>query len=520
MSVDESQMLSQAMKFLLDPRPWKAVDGTTGGPLNSYFISFFLIIGFGPGYILLHAVATLLVSLQVFLGYRTLLLLGSEKVAALGGLLMALLYGLVDSFDFLHYSSELLPTLLLGLAFYVFVTWLDGSFQGSSSRPLLHLFIGGLALGIVPWCKLQALPIAGALGFVMLAATVAGKGVSSGKPRRSRITEMSTLCFGAVLPTAVMLAILAKTGATYDFWRSYILANLDYAGPLTSSSMMWHSLRLFSFTPINELIAIGLIAGTQTIGSWSNSISRLSIRERWIAGTLAVYAGTALFAACRPGTCFHHYAIFLVPPFTYIVTLLLSRETEASPRAQHGGARWRGRMVAVLLLATIALYTAWGIRYIRRTMVIVSWSIPDSNERIAASIGDIQKTRPIESVAIWGWTPGVYVLTNIPPATRDAVGHFVISKSPLQQYFRSRFLADLGEKKPDLFIDAVAPGTFIWGAWTMDDGYESDPELKEFINQNYTLVLELALIPNAKPVRFFARNTKVPPSQQTGIKGP
>ena len=38
---DESLMLSQAMKFLVDPRPWLAGDTGNAGPLNSYFISFF-----------------------------------------------------------------------------------------------------------------------------------------------------------------------------------------------------------------------------------------------------------------------------------------------------------------------------------------------------------------------------------------------------------------------------------------------------------------------------------------------
>ena len=36
---DESQMLAQGMKFLVDPVPWRAVDTTTSGPINSWLIS-------------------------------------------------------------------------------------------------------------------------------------------------------------------------------------------------------------------------------------------------------------------------------------------------------------------------------------------------------------------------------------------------------------------------------------------------------------------------------------------------
>lgn len=115
---------------------------------------------------------------------------------------------------------------------------------------------------------------------------------------------------------------------------------------------------------------------------------------------------------------------------------------------------------------------------------------------------------PVSSMAIWGWAPGVYVLTGIPPATRDAIGHFVISKGPLQGYFRKRFVNDLRGKMPDIFIDAVAPGPFMW-YWTDSDGYESDADLKSFIDENYVLVEELSFKVGtkvvAKPVRFFAR---------------
>jgi hypothetical protein len=99
----------------------------------------------------------------------------------------------------------------------------------------------------------------------------------------------------------------------------------------------------------------------------------------------------------------------------------------------------------------------------------------------------------------------VYVLTGIPPATRDAVGFFVISPGPLQQYFRARFVGDLREKSPDLFIDAVAPDAQMWVNWTENDGYESDPQLRKFVEDSYSLVGQLKLVKGAKPVRFFAR---------------
>ena len=109
-------------------------------------------------------------------------------------------------------------------------------------------------------------------------------------------------------------------------------------------------------------------------------------------------------------------------------------------------------------------------------------------------------------MAIWGWAPGVYVLTGIASRNpRHRLTYRQMSQGPLQEYFRARFLRDLREKTPDLFIDAVAPDAFMWRGWTENNGYESDPQLRKFIEDNYILVDELTLVKGAKPIRFFAR---------------
>ncbi len=139
-----------------------------------------------------------------------------------------------------------------------------------------------------------------------------------------------------------------------------------------------------------------------------------------------------------------------------------------------------------------------------------NWVVGDSNERIAAVVRDIEKTRPVRSLAIWGWAPGVYVLTGIPTATRYPIAPVGVKEGPAQNYYWARFLADLRQKQPDLFIDAVAPDAFMWRDWTENDGYESDPQLRKFIDDGYILVDELTLVKGAKPVRFFARREPEP----------
>jgi hypothetical protein len=544
LNADEGQMLSQAMKFLVDPRPWIAVDPDSSGPLNSYLISVFLFMGFKPGFVLVHILACVLICLQILMAYLTLRRLGSVETAAVGAFLPVLFYGLATHTYYLHYVSALLPTLLLMVGFYFFLAWLDEPVEHQTRAQFCLLFVSGLALGTAPWCKLQAAPITCALSLVVMAAIFKERGHSFSLSLR--VKELLSFCVGAVLTTCVMLAVLARTGAMKEFWYSYILGNLAAAGPLSLIGGIENFLLLFVVWPFRQPLLVAVLS----IGLLVHAYRRGDIRHffktrKWTGIGLLAYTGAALFAACRPRYSVGTYGIFLIPPITYLVAapirtfpVLTDFKKNRHLRSQMvfglafvlifaaiDGARYANMVKAIRELSRSQL--AWNPRIakdVSRSPEAASnarvgevklalagflaprrWVVGDSNERIADAVRDIQKTRPVRSLTIWGWAPGVYVLTGIPPATRDVIGHFVITQGPMQSYFRARFLNDLREKTPDLFIDAVAPDAFMWWGWTENDGYESDPQLRIFIDRNYVLVDELTLVKGAKPIRFFAR---------------
>ena len=89
-------------------------------------------------------------------------------------------------------------------------------------------------------------------------------------------------------------------------------------------------------------------------------------------------------------------------------------------------------------------------------------------------------------------------------ATRDAIGHYVITRGPFVSYFRKRFVRDLRDKMPDVFMDTVSSSQFLW-FWSENDSYESDAELKDFVDRNYVLTRQLVLAPGSKAVRIFTR---------------
>jgi hypothetical protein len=495
---DESQMLSQAMKFLLDPVPWRAVDGTSSGPLNSYLISILLLMGFKAGYILAHVLADALICAQMIVAHRTLLRLASEKIAAWAMLPMLLFFGLTANPDLLHYSSELLPSLFLALGFLGFTAWLE-------NRRTVLLFASGLALGAAPWCKLQSLPIAGILGVLLLAAIARCAAGPMSVARRS--AQVLAFCAGAALPACVILGVVANAGALPDLWSSYILGNLAYAGKKAWPQVLLDGGSVLVSAALAPLVALNVLGA-----AWLIEVSRkrkqipFSPTQRWLIAGLLLYSVAALLAIARPVTSFDHYLVFLVYPLTCLTGVLAAQGLPLLQRREPVGKNTL-RLASALVIAILAAYglnSALYLVFSSLTIHDVLHPPQDANEKIAAAVRKLQVARGARSLAIWGWAPGVYVLSGIPPATRDAVGHNVISPGPLQGYYRSRFLADLREKMPDVFIDAVVPGAFLW-VWKESDGYESDAALARFISENYVVVDQFPLRAGQKPVRVFAR---------------
>ena len=107
-------------------------------------------------------------------------------------------------------------------------------------------------------------------------------------------------------------------------------------------------------------------------------------------------------------------------------------------------------------------------------------------------------------MVVWGWMPGLYVETGIPPGTRHAVCHFVIDPGPSRDRLRASFLGDIQREAPDVIVDAIADGCFRWG-WGRRERLDSFPELALLVQRDYTLVEERSFGEGGDPVRVYVR---------------
>jgi len=160
---DESQMLVQAIRLKIDWVPWRGMDGTTGGPLNSAFLALLHLFGMPLEYQNIHFLAAVLMALNPIMIYLALRHWNegpyTRFYGALGALALSLYTAKLQSADFIHFTSELLPAFVCGLAVCITLSCLSGRV-----RQGIGLATAGLLLGSLPWIKMQATPVAVAIG--------------------------------------------------------------------------------------------------------------------------------------------------------------------------------------------------------------------------------------------------------------------------------------------------------------------------------------------------------------------
>jgi hypothetical protein len=520
---DESQMLAQGMRFLSHPVPWRDVDGTTGGPFNSLVLSLPMWFGAPAAWQTPRWVLGALSCLTLFLLYLTLRCFGTRAEAQFALLPTVFFYALSDTGDFVSYNSEAVSVLLLSAGFYLLAREWTGD-KSSEGR----LFLLGLAVGSIPFAKLQAAPLALFLGVVAL-AHIAFRHHSDGQPWKVGWREAVALCVGAVAVPFLILGVVTVYGALGDFWKSYILAAGYYMKEPVPFRQPWRTLFLgySDATPylVGALSAFGLLL-------WACAASRVRLPGQLFWPLIVMLADAVLTAGCLlvSGKPFWHYLILFVPPLGIIFGLVflvgktkLDIQGESGVKSIHADRAQADSEHA--LLRTRFTYTLWLLTFSVGVAVIQFQKVPSFLRMTRYySTGHARKSVLSEFVSrvsqrgdcmsVWGWVPAYYIETGLNPATRDAVGQYLMLPGPYQSYFRNRYLTDLEQSRPVVFVDAVARGAFL-GPSGEAEKHESFPELARFIDDNYSLWADIKLGDEDSPVRLYLlkeRLAKLSPS--------
>jgi hypothetical protein len=469
---DESQLLAGARALLYDPVFWRSVNGGTAGPLDFFALWPAGWIFGWQSYLAARFTALAFLAISLVVAHQCVALVFGRKVARVAILAAVCLEALTNAVDLLHYSTELLAMMLLAVAAYAAIRrWVN---QGV---PLWN-GLGGLLLGAVPLAKLQAVPMAAAMGLGWLIAEASSKEPNA--PRR--ITYLLT---GAFLPVTLFVFQLTIAGDLNDAIIAYFFCNLHYSGNGLSSLRQLALDSLEQFTQRDSLMQFWLFGSLVWL--------LLVLRPRRIADptarafTLASIAAflLALFCIIFPRRPFLHYWQLAIVPGGLLLGTMTGNLLATSPTSWRRRERWLVAACLIGLVGTLLVHRARNPNYF-----IKSRTYFNQNSRSILASRIRAHVHPEDSVAIWGWSNYVYVEAGLRQATREPVFGGSIEAGPYRAYCRERFLADLAKAKPTFFLDSVGPCSLIYQSpeFAHDRNF---PELAAVIRAEYVQVDEV-----------------------------
>jgi hypothetical protein len=488
---DESQLVSGAITLTRDPVFWRSVDGNTAGPFNFYALLPLHWLGLPLDYLSARLTGLLLVWGALFCCYRMLRASLDAATARVGLLPGALFFATVYNGDFIHYSTEHLPLCLFSAAAWLLWEGRDGSRATKSGLHPVWL-AAGVCMGLLPWAKLQAAPLAASLALwgVILALGDRHRVWSA------RCARIAWLAAAAMAPSFVLLVMVWSTGQWEHIIQSYIVNNLAYVGneinPFGATrELLDRMLDTWSF-PALAIPSLSIVLAAAFHG--------LARRQRpshlFVAG--GSFTVVALLCVLTPHRGFLHYLLFLVTPLTWWGAAALG---EFRPWASGRPTPALVFLAAALALAAIPI----GIRLRGPPLEFLTclterWTRP--YDEFGFLLSKLRK--PGDTLAVWGWYSHLHVESGLAQATREAVSERQIQES-LQRdtYYRPRYLADLQRNQPEFFVDAVGPEAFVFHQRELEAHENNFPALAEYVAEHYRL------IDDAGHARIYVRGSRL-----------
>lgn len=475
LNVDEGQMLTQAMTLMKDPVYWRSVDGTTGGPLGSYFLLIPALLTGNFSYMTGHLGAVLLLGMTfVFLSLALKNWFGT-RVSQLISYPVLLFYAFTQLGDFVHYSSELVPVTLLSSIVYLFST--PGFLARGTYRTSILLGVLFLAM---PFGKIQSLPLlAACLGYYLYSVYI-----------RNDFRPFVACVVSGLSALLVLVLVLWVNDVLDDFLFYYIHANFNYGEGGSWGQNLLNLPAQFSvaldYTLILLPLALGAVLAIFRWGTLKKDVFFFSL-ALLIMGILAV---------SRTGTGYTHYLFFLVIPFILLSASLLGAVSSLS---------W----VSSLTLTGASLACLVGlmlVHYKKDHTLNYYVSTPTYNRTfpispVGAAIDQYKQAG--DYLVVWGWNCQYYIETQLPQGVAE--NHTIRSsfEHPLRETYRKRFMENMQRNRPAVVVDAVGKNSY-WMQDPATQSYESFPELKAYLERQYVWV------GTVDGVRIFVRADRSP----------
>lgn len=458
LNVDESQMVANLRLFRLEPIYWQSIDGGTIGPFAYYiaWIATFFEEQIDYQSIRWLGFACLVFSLILF--YRIVIKTTSTLAANFALFLLICFFTFLTHPDFLHYSSEQLPILLTNLTIYwQVIEW------KKSKLDVKKQFLIGFLIALIPWVKIQTIPICGIMALFQL--------LHLSRRAREERTKAICLFFTGIFSFVLVFILWANCYSVLDdFWIYYIEDNVIYTG---KNKIPYGLIKFIKFLGKSfDFFALLLGGGFMITLAILTNLKGL---RRFEFGYFSLLFISGLFAATVTRNNFPHYLYLVIFPLGYLFAFSINVVSQNFQKYH---------------LLSLAILMGWfwmkEIYFHENTQHLQRMK---HEKTLAISpVGNyIQRiSKANDRISIWGWQGKLYIESNRLQASAENHTLHCMQPSELKIKHIQRYLGDLERNKAQMLVDASQD----------DPGYlspiEKVPEVHAYVKANYQLDTTIA----------------------------
>jgi len=503
LNTDEFVIGSKVIRLINSNLNIHEFDGDTSGILNALALSWPTLFNLDITYLSIRLTALIIISATIYISYKIICYYLEKKISLLLIVPLVLFFSLTKDPDFLHYTNELISVFFIVLAFYLFIKNLN--------KPNYFLLpMSMFLLGCVLFAKMQIFPVAIAFGTIVIFNIFFKK----------KDFKLFLLCsFSFILPSIFLILFHYNYGELKDLFYNVIyfplsaknewsminkiLPPLDVKNPnfFQYSNLKKTFFLHLTLNPAFQIFYLYFLIFLFSLTRLKFSINFIKfLKIDLIIISILIFSSIATILVT--GLVHRHYFI----PLIFFVTIFLSIFLNHTSFEEEIRKIKFSKTIFVILLSLFTLslsldsdkFYAKKFKFIEFKKDKVFFSSPKILDFLKPDYNN-------DELLVWGWSPELYILSNLIPATREVVNQKQIGYVVTREYYRTRMIKDFIKTKPKIIFDYVKPKGYQFN--NADDGIKSFNSLSKIISKDFIKLSKQNInCPDLYLEKLFAKN--------------
>ena len=471
---DETHYITNSNKIRFFEFNFDNVDHGTSGIINSIILGWPILFFQDATLFTTRFTNSLIIFLSIFICYQIFLNHNINKKYSLVFITPLVLYFTSREYHY-GYTAGIFPIFFCIFAYLTFTKLYFGKFVSNFS-----LFLTGFFLGLIPFTKLQGIPLGFLTGCLILTAIL----------KQKNIEKIFLLILSTIIPSLLILIPLIYKNNFDSFYITYILNNLARSDIFFEPTLK-SILAYFKNSYLNQFSLIIFIISILGI-FWNKKIPQKIVLYHALMVIISIY--TVIAPRYMPD---HH--MHFVSFFVYILAIVIFSEIFSLEKLKSSLKNFYKLLFIFLLIIMSFKVERWSNYPLLKNEKIYKFKYIDMFKNgDLFNFANLQKHN--ETIFVWGWDSINYLNSGLKPATKrpwfehEMLNQFLKKSTSLKgnyipdrtNYFINDTLNDLKRQKPKIFINANVIGRVGWDTLGFKE-IQLPKEIKLFF-QDYKLL--------------------------------